>query len=52
MPSTGMAAESVTTPEVLRYYIDWKAMARDPGMSGEFFTIEAARNEVHVLSDR
>jgi len=47
-----MAAESVTTPEALRYCIDWEARARDAGMRGEFFTIEAARNAVHVHSDR
>ncbi len=47
-----VTAESVTIPEALRYYIDWEAMARDAEMSGEFFTIETARDEVHVFSSR
>ena len=41
----------VTIPEALRYYIDWEAMARDAEMGGEFFTIETARDEVHVFSN-
>jgi len=47
-----LTAESVTIPEALRYYIDWDAMARDAEMSGEFFTIETAHDEVHVFSNR
>ena len=42
----------VTIPEALRYYVDWEAMARDAEMSGEFFTVETARDEVHVFSSR
>lgn len=41
----------VTIPEALRCYIDWKAMARDAEMNGEFFTVETARDEVHVFSN-
>jgi antirestriction protein len=41
--------ESVTIPEALRYYIDWKAMGRDALMSGEIFAIETAHREVHVF---
>lgn len=47
-----LTAESVTIPDALRYYIDWKAMARDAEMNGEFFTIETAHDEVHVFSSR
>jgi len=47
-----VTAESITIPEALRYYIDWEAMARDSEMTGEFFTIETARDEVHVFSSR
>ena len=48
-----LTAESGTTiPEALRYYIDWEAMARDAEMGGEFFTIETARDEVHIFSNR
>lgn len=46
-----LTSESVTIPEALRYYIDWEAMARDAEMSGEFFTIETAHDEVHVFSN-
>ena len=44
--------ESVTIPEVLRYYVDWDAMARDAEMGGDLFTIETAHGEVHVFSNR
>lgn len=47
-----LTAESITIPDALRYYIDWEAMARDAEMSGEFFTIETAHDEVHVFSNR
>jgi len=47
-----LTAESVTIPEALRHYIDWEAMARDAEMGGEFFTIETARDEVHIFSNR
>ena len=48
-----LTAESGTTiPEALRYYIDWKAMARDAEMNGEFFTVETAHDEVHVFSSQ
>lgn len=48
-----LTRESGTSiPTVLEYYIDWKAMARDAEMSGEFFTIETAHDEVHVFSSR
>jgi hypothetical protein len=47
-----LTAESVMIPEALRYYQDWDAMAREAEMSGEFFTIETAHDEVHVFSNR
>lgn len=48
-----LTAESgVTIPEALRYYIDWKAMARDAEMNGESFTVETAHDEVHVFSSQ
>ncbi len=47
-----LTTESVTIPEVLRYYVDWQAMARDAEMSGDLFTIEATHGEVHVFSSR
>lgn len=47
-----LTTESVTIPETLRYYVDWQAMARDAELSGDLFTIETARGEVHVFSSR
>ena len=48
-----LTAESgITIPEALRYYIDWKAMARDAEMNDEFFIVETAHDEVHVFSSR
>lgn len=47
-----VTTESVTIPDAVRYYVDWEAMARDAEMSGEFFTIETAHDEVHVFSSR
>jgi len=47
-----LTTESVTIPEALRYYVDWDAMARDAEMNGEFFTVETARDEVHLFSSR
>lgn len=47
-----VTTESVTIPDAVRYYVDWEAMARDAEMSGEFFTIETAHDEVHVFSAR
>ena len=47
-----LTTESVTVPEALRYYVDWDAMARDAEMGGDLFTIETARGEVHVFSNR
>ena len=47
-----VTTESVTIPDAVRYYVDWEAMARDAEMSGEFFTIETAHDEVHVFSNR
>ena len=47
-----LTTESVTIPEALRNYVDWDAMAREAEMGGDLFTIETARGEVHVFSNR
>ena len=47
-----LTGDSITIPEALRYYVDWKAMARDAEMSGDVFTIEIGHDEVHVFSSR
>lgn len=44
--------ECTEIPESLRYYIDWKAMARDAEMSGDLLTIETGHDEIHVFSGR
>lgn len=44
-----LTEETVCIPEALRYYIDYKAMARDAEMSGDIFTIQTARDEIHVF---
>jgi len=42
--------QATAIPDTLRYYIDWKAMARDWEMSGDVFTVETAPDEVHVFA--
>lgn len=42
--------ESITIPEPLRFYIDWKAMARDAELSGDIITFETAYDELHVFA--
>ena len=42
--------ESTTEiPENLKYYIDYKSMARDMEMNGDVFTIETGYKEIHVF---
>ncbi len=42
--------ESTTQiPENLKYYIDYKSMARDMEMNGDVFTIETGYKEIHVF---
>jgi antirestriction protein len=43
--------ETTTIPEALRYYVDYDAMARDAELSGEWFSIRLAHDEVHVFSE-
>jgi len=42
--------ECQTIPENLRYYIDWKAMARDAELNGDLLTIQTAHDEIHVFA--
>lgn len=44
-----LTEETAAIPESLRYYIDWKAMARDAELSGDLFAIETAHGEVHIF---
>lgn len=43
-------AECIAIPEPLRFYIDWRAIARDAEMSGEIFTIQITYDETHVFA--
>ncbi len=42
--------ECLTIPDGLRYYIDWRAMARDAELNGDLFTIQTAHDEIHVFA--
>lgn len=44
-----ITADMVQIPEMLQYYIDYEAMARDMVLSGDVFTIETGFEEVHVF---
>lgn len=45
-----MMEECTAIPESLRFYIDWEAMARDWEMNGDLFTVQTAREEIHVFA--
>lgn len=47
-----LTEETVAIPEALHLYIDYDAMARDAVLGGEVFTVETARDEVHVFWTR
>lgn len=42
--------ECIAIPESLRFYIDWKAMARDAEMNGDLITIETGHDQIHVFA--
>jgi antirestriction protein len=42
--------EATTIPTMLRYYIDWQAMARDAEMSGDVITIQTGYEQTHVFA--
>lgn len=42
--------ESTAVPHLLRFYVDWQAMARDAEMSGDVFTVTTAFDVVHVFA--
>ena len=45
-----LTEESTPIPEVLRYHIDWRSMARDAEINGELFTVSTAWDVVHVFA--
>lgn len=42
--------ETTAIPQALRYYVDYRAMARDAEMSGDLFTVTTAYDVVHVFA--
>lgn len=44
--------ECTAIPHALRYYIDWRAMARDAELNGDLFTVQTAYEVVHVFAGR
>ena len=42
--------DSTAIPHALRYYVDWRAMARDAEINGELFTVSTAYDVVHVFA--
>lgn len=45
-----MTEETTAIPPSLRYYIDYRAMARDAEINGDLFTVQTAFNVVHVFA--
>jgi antirestriction protein len=45
-----MTEETTSIPHALRYYVDWRAMARDAELSGDLFTVTTAWDVVHVFA--
>jgi antirestriction protein len=45
-----MTEETTPIPHALRYYIDYRAMARDAELNGELFTVSTAFDVVHVFA--
>lgn len=42
--------ECTVIPQTLRYYIDYRAMARDAELNGDLFTVSTAFDVVHVFA--
>ena len=42
--------DSTAIPHALRYYIDWRAIARDAEINGDLFTVQTAWDAVHVFA--
>ena len=43
------AEQTSDVPRHLEFYIDYEAMGRDMELNGDIYTIETARDEVHVF---
>lgn len=42
--------ETTAIPHTLRYYVDYRAMARDAELNGDLFTVSTAWDVVHVFA--
>jgi antirestriction protein len=45
-----LTEETTPIPHALRYYIDYRAMARDAELNGELFTVSIAFDVLHVFA--
>lgn len=45
-----LTEETTAIPHTLRYYIDYRAMARDAELNGDVFTVSTAYDVVHVFA--
>lgn len=45
-----LTEETTAIPPSLRYYIDYRAMARDAEINGDLFTVQTAFDVVHVFA--
>lgn len=45
-----LTEETTAIPHALRYYVDYRAMARDAELNGDLFTIQTAHDAVHVFA--
>jgi antirestriction protein len=45
-----LTEEGEAIPQSLRYYIDYKAMARDAELNGELFALTTTYDVVHVFA--
>jgi antirestriction protein len=45
-----MTEETTAIPQTLRYYIDYRAMARDAEINGDVFTVSTDYDVVHVFA--
>ena len=45
-----LTEETTAIPSALRFYIDWRAMARDAELNGELFAVSTGWNTTHVFA--
>jgi antirestriction protein len=52
LTSDTLSGGTTEIPEYLKNYIDYDAMGRDLGLSGEVFTLQTGYNEVNVFGSQ